>query len=95
METLTREQAVWAAGIGISIRRAAWLLACPKHTRGALGPAKPYKRPESPNAYIVRINGTLYFRINRSSCQVIERCPQQICEARVYRDRRLQELGLK
>lgn len=95
METLTREQAVWAAGMGISIQRAAWLLSCPKHTRGSLTPPKPYKRPDNPDCYLVRVNGSLYFRLNRRAHNIVERCPQDIEQARAYRDRRLAELGLK
>ena len=95
METLSREQAVWAAGMGISIERAAWLLACPKFTAGTVKAVSFARWSERPNAYLAHINGSLYFRINRAGTRIIERCPQDIAEARAYRDRRLAELGLK
>ena len=95
METLSREQAVWAAGMGISIERAAWLLACPKFTAGKVKAVSFARWSERPNAYLAHINGSLYFRINRASLKVLERTPQDIGQARAYRDRRLVELGLK
>ena len=94
METLTREQAVWAAGMGISIDRARWLLACPKFTMGKVR-ATAQVRETSPDHHLVVVNGNLYFRINRASLKVLERTPQDIEQARAYRDRRLVELGLK
>jgi hypothetical protein len=95
METLTREQAAWAAGMGIDIRRAAWLLACPKHTKGTIRAVSSGRHSAGPDAYLCTINGSLYFRINRIGMQIIERCPQDKAEARAYRDRRMAELGLK
>lgn len=94
METLTREQAAWAVGMGLTIQRAYWLLKCPKNTKGKLTPVKPYARPKSKDCYLIRVNGTLYFRLNRKSHNLVERTPQDIAEARAYRDRRLVELGL-
>ncbi len=94
METLTREQAVWAVGIGLTIERASWLLKCPKHTMGRLRAEAPFEKPKNPDCYLSRTNGVLYFRINRSRVAIWERAPQDINEARAYRDRRLVELGL-
>ncbi len=94
METLTREQAVWAAGMGISIERARWLLECPKFTNGTIR-ATAQVRETKPDHHLVVVNGNLYFRINRAGLKVLERTPQDIGQARAYRDRRLVELGLK
>jgi len=95
VETLSREQAAWAVAVGLSIPRAAWLLRCPKHTRGALAKAKPFKRAKGANCYLARINGSLYFRVNRRDHNIIERCPDgDLSLARAYRDKRLAELGL-
>ena len=52
-------------------------------------------RETSPDHHLVVVNGNLYFRINRASLKVLERTPQDIGQARAYRDRRLVELGLK
>jgi len=94
METLTREQAAWAVGMGLTIERAAWLLQCPKHTVGRLREETPFAKPTNPDCYLSRINGVLYFRINRRRVALWERAPQDIAQARAYRDRRLVELGL-
>jgi len=80
--------------MGISIERAAWLLQCPKHTVGSLRAESEFQKPRNPDCYLSRINGTLYFRINRRRVNLWERAPQDIAEARAYRDRRLVELGL-
>lgn len=93
METLTREQAAWAVSIGLTIQRAAWLLACPKFTNGAIR-AVSHPKPRSPDHHLAIINGNVYFRINRAGLKVLERTPQDIALARAYRDRRLNELGL-
>jgi hypothetical protein len=80
--------------MGLSIERAAWLLQCPKHTAGTLRAESAFEKPHNPDCYLSRINGVLYFRINRRRCTLWERAPQEITEARAYRDRRLVELGL-
>lgn len=86
---------MWASSLGISIPRASWLLSCPKHTRGSIKPISIGRHSAGPDAYLCKINGTLYFRINRIGLQLIERCPQTKEEARAYRDRRVVELGLR
>ena len=94
MATLTREQAVWAASVGLSVERACWLLDCPKHTKGALSDERPPCRGLRPDSYLAHINGSIYFRLHRRHVKLLERAPSDIVQARAYRDRRLAELGI-
>jgi len=89
METLTREQAVWAAGMGISIDRARWLLACPKFTRTGRNDKPAYIKAENPNHHLQKLGDCYWFRLRRRGKDIVENIASDLETARKRRDEML------
>jgi hypothetical protein len=93
MEALTPEALRWAAGLGITPERAAFLAACPKYTK--CGGHMRHKRPQNtnPNRYLMKSGSKYYFRVHsHTGKDTVIKLGSDIEAARKQRDVLLAEL---
>ena len=87
MAALTPEEIAWAASVGISPARAAWLASCPKFTRWDY----EKKAPADRNLWK---NGNVWFlRMKRRGVNIVERLSSDYDEAKRLRDLRITALN--
>ena len=96
MEALNLEAIRWAASIGISAERAAFLAACPKFTKcGGHMRHKPSPN-NNPNRYMMKSGSKYYFRVHsKTGKDTVIALGHDLEKARAQRDVLLAELKAK
>jgi hypothetical protein len=89
MEALNPETIAWAAKIGLSPERVAFLLACPKFTV-----CKGHRKSErivtdNPNHHLQRLGKAYWFRLRRRGTDIVENIGEDLTIARQRRDEML------
>jgi hypothetical protein len=96
METLNQEAIRWAASVGITPERAAFLAACPKFTKCG-GHMRHKKAPSnSPDRYLMRSGSKYYFRVHsHTGKDTVVAVGTDLLKARAQRDVLLAQLKAK
>lgn len=83
MAALTPEEIAWAASVGISPSRAAWLVTCPKFTRW------DYEKRTIADRNLWKNGNVWFLRMKRRGVQIVERLSTDYEEAKRLRDIRI------
>ena len=83
MAALTPEEIAWAASVGISPSRAAWLATCPKCTRW------DYEKRTIADRNLWKNGNVWFLRMKRRGVQIVERLSTDYEEAKRLRDIRI------
>ena len=83
MAALTPEEIAWAASVGISPSRAAWLATCPKFTRW------DYEKRSVDDRNLWKNGNVWFLRMKRRGVQIVERLSRDYEEAKRLRDIRI------
>ncbi len=83
MAALTPEEIAWAASVGISPSRAAWLATCPKFTRW------DYEKRTIADRNLWKNGNVWFLRMKRRGVQIVERLSTDYEEAKRLRDLRI------
>ncbi len=83
MAALTPEEIAWAASVGISPSRAAWLATCPKFTRW------DYEKRTIADRNLWKNGNVWFLRMKRRGVQIVERLSTDYEEAKRLRDIRI------
>ena len=83
MAALTPEEIAWAASVGISPARAAWLATCPKFTRW------DYEKRTIADRNLWKNGNVWFLRMKRRGVQIVERLSTDYEEAKRLRDIRI------
>ena len=83
MAALTPEEIAWAASVGISPSRAAWLATCPKFTRW------DYEKRSIADRNLWKNGNVWFLRMKRRGVQIVERLSTDYEEAKRLRDIRI------
>jgi hypothetical protein len=89
METLNAETLRWAAKVGLSPDRVAFLLACPKYTRTGRNDRPAYIKAENPNHHLQKLGDCYWFRLRRRGKDIVENIASDLETARKRRDEML------
>lgn len=89
METLTQESIRWAASVGISPERAAFLAACPKYTRSGTKGREHVFKDTNPNHHLQKLGDCYWFRLRRRGSDIVENIGGDLTAARKRRDEML------
>jgi hypothetical protein len=89
METLNPETLAWAAKVGLSPDRVAFLLACPKYTRTGRNEKPSYVKAENPNHHLQKLGDCYWFRLRRRGKDIVENIAPDLETARKRRDEML------
>lgn len=96
METLTADQVTWARSVGLSYDRAAFLAACPKHTKCGTHMKHVRLVSTNPNKYLMKSGKQYYFRVHSiTGRSTIISVGTDLDAARRKRDELLAELKAK
>lgn len=89
METLTQESIRWAASVGISPERAAFLAACPKYTRSGTKGREHVFKDTNPNHHLQKLGACWWIRLRRRGLNIVENIGGDLTLARMRRDEML------
>lgn len=89
METLTPDTIAWAAKVGLSVDRVAFLLACPKFTVSKGHRKSDRVVTDNPNHHLQRLGDCYWFRLRRRGTDIVENIGKDIETARKRRDEML------
>jgi len=87
MAALTPEEIAWAASVGISPSRAAWLASCPKFTRW------DYEKRTIADRNLWKNGNVWFLRMKRRGVQIVERLSRDYEEAKRLRDIRITQIN--
>jgi len=89
MEALTPDTIRWAAKVGLSVERVAFLLACPKFTVSKGHRKSDKVITDNPNHHLQRLGNAYWFRLRRRGTDIVENIGEDLTVARQRRDEML------
>ena len=89
MEALTPETIAWAAKVGLSPDRVAFLMACPKFTVSKGHRKSERNVKDNPNHHLQRLGDCYWFRLRRRGTDIVENIGHDLMTARQRRDEML------
>ena len=89
MEALNPDTLRWAANVGLTPERVAFLLACPKYTRTGRNDKPAHIKTENPNHHLQKLGSCWWLRIRRRKTEIVHNLGKDLETARRHRDEML------